>query len=262
MTISQDHRFVTCDKEAFCQQSVECASPHLRRRKCMLNLTLGLLISLAMWTCSCANRSNTDGKGSNHPGSASLVSQGAEDLDNVGLSLKRVQALREAGDYQQATSQLRKTCKLYPTNEEVHMTLAKVLMENNVPDEARTLLTDSARRWPNSPTPQLLLGYLFYDLRELSQALESFQKALSLTGEPQLRIPAHLGLGAALEKMGRASEADEQYALAVDMAPELQQVIMKVQAERLYPEGIPVKGGVSDRKRLRRLESIIEREDE
>ena len=78
------------------------------------------------------------------------------------------------------------------------------------PAEALLLLQKAAALSPGNPVIFQELGRTFSDLHHLDQAIDAFKKATTLAPSAE---PPHFFLGRAYRAAGRASEADEQFAI-------------------------------------------------
>ncbi len=189
------------------------------------------------------------------------------DPRDAGLRHQYGLALWRASRHDDAIRQLRKACELAPDSERIHLALVRVLMDTGRLDEALPLLTEAVDRWPASAAPHLLLGYLTHRKGRTEEAEQAFGQALARSGTLRERVSAHLGLGSALEKKGQQKEADKHYGLAIALEPELRQLLIKIQKERLYPAAISSERAglapcVSKAERKGRLEAILRQLEE
>jgi tetratricopeptide (TPR) repeat protein len=104
--------------------------------------------------------------------------------------------------------------------------------------QAETLADEALRRWPDRANLHLLRGYALTANGKLDEAEAAFRSALVRTDDPMERLSAHLGLGGVLEKLNRQKQADQQYAAAVQIYPELRDVLEEIESERLWPQSV------------------------
>lgn len=192
-----------------------------------------------------------------------LAHQVAERPGDVSLRREYAAALWQTNLREQAIQELRKVYALVPADERSHLMLAGALMDAGRLDEARSVLDQAVTRWPASAAPHLLLGYLYRRHGQLQEAEIAFRKGLTRANTPRQRVSAHLGLGAVLERLGRQDEANEQYAWALSIYPELRGILKKVETERLWPKSIHTDAHYSwdeIAERLKRIEERLEKQ--
>jgi Flp pilus assembly protein TadD len=115
---------------------------------------------------------------------------------------------------------------------------ARSLLQAGKNAEAERALRSALERWPRSGQCHLLLAYALIRSANWTGAEQEFRRALPLASTPTQQLSVHLGLGAVLEKQGRQSQADEQYACALAIQPELRKLLQEIETERLWPESV------------------------
>ncbi len=122
---------------------------------------------------------------------------------------------------------------------------AKNLVAQQQFAQAQATLQDIIRRHPDSSTAWRWLGDCYYNLLELPQAIEAYQKALSLYPENYFAMRgegfAHLHYGNELWRQGERRKAHDQYRKALKTLQECMR-IYPGDAEALYGRSMAAEG--------------------
>jgi len=154
--------------------------------------------------------------------------------------LKTAREYLAKGKAQEAVKALEELLARHPRQARVMTLLAVALQKLPHPDfgKARILLCEAVRLAPEDAGVHLLLGQLYIRMEEESLALSEFQQALKLSRAPATLVPAHLGLMALYQKRGQAVEAQQEFAAACKLAPEIKGIMEQEEIRQVTPAPI------------------------
>jgi Flp pilus assembly protein TadD len=179
-------------------------------------------------------------------------------------SLARAKQLAAAGQLKDAVAVLQQAVTRAPDQLQPRLVLGGVLLEWGKVSQAEEVLTIVVERWPTNATARLLLGYTLLERGERQGAVEQFQKVLELTDGLEQSLSAHLGLASVYESLGDQHQADDHYAQALSIAPELRTVLVNIQKALLWrpptvTTGADIGHVVPDQTRRSRIEAELEK---
>jgi len=128
---------------------------------------------------------------------------------------ERGAVLHQLGRFREAKESYLKAIEIQDDNSLAHNNLAIVLAHEGQHEEALAELRKSVKSAPSLVVPQLNLGLLLFKLRQFQLALETYRKVLdkhSVAG-------AWNGIGLVLNELGRAKDARNAFARAVEVEP-------------------------------------------
>ncbi len=165
----------------------------------------------------------------------------------------------------EAAKLLEQAQRSQPDNPEVLLGWAQVLLERGEDDQARTALERILRSDPNNVEALRILGEIHSSAEHYLEALQVLEKAVAIKSND---TKARYALGAALQRVGRTDEAQQQFEFVTkynEVGQRLQKLLGKVRdddkdvasrfeiAELIRESGEP-------RERLLWLRSIVELE--
>ena len=122
------------------------------------------------------------------------------------------------GDAELALALLEQATALDASNDQARLHRARALLKLNRADEALAILNEVQRRnGPNDYWLQLLKGKAYESLAQWADAIEAYEKALSLNPDAS---PLYFFIARAFQKMGDAEQARRWYRAYLDHAPE------------------------------------------
>lgn len=130
---------------------------------------------------------------------------------NLGVELQRL------GQRKEAIRQFERAATLQPDYALAHYHWGAVLLEDGRATEAVARLETAVRLAPTHADAQLALGNALVRAGRAADALVPYTRSLEL----QPAADAHYNLAAALQELGRATEAEQQLRLAVRLEPAL-----------------------------------------
>jgi len=159
---------------------------------------------------------------------------------NEDIDYRYVRALfaAEVGDFPLAETDLRYILSINPEHNDALNALGYTLADTNknLP-EALELIEKAYSRDPESPAIVDSMGWVFYRMGDLSQALEYLQQAYKI--DPSGEIAAHLG--EVLWEIGEKDKAREVLLTAINKAPENKIVIKTMEKYQISFEESPAK---------------------
>ncbi|MDD3654815.1 MAG: hypothetical protein PHO01_11685 [Desulfotomaculaceae bacterium] len=164
----------------------------------------------------------------------------AEDKIESYRQLTQAKEFLKEGRIQEATNELQKIINNDPHQVQAYLLLALALQRRSQPDEQKILavLTKAVEIAPNNPDPHLLLAQSHSRLRANNQAIEEFQKTITLGGDISTLVSAHLGLMAIYKRLGQQEKAQREFANACRLAPEVKDLVEQAEINEVTPKPI------------------------
>ena len=128
------------------------------------------------------------------------------DADSVRVHLAAGMLHEASGEYSQALDQYTRVAEIEPRNTDAFIRIARVYDKQNFPDKALASFHHAIELDPTYYDPHEYLGVFYYHHGNYSEAANEFQQVILLA--PGM-YNAYTNLGASLEKLGRAAEAEK-----------------------------------------------------
>ena len=122
-----------------------------------------------------------------------------------------------AGDLNKALEHLKKALEERPDFEDASINLALVMCEMGETEEAVRAMRAVYRKQADSARVNFFYGTILYRHGDLGEALEKYQKAVSLSGE---YLEPRIGIGEVYLKMGRLEEAEGALGRIIEHQPD------------------------------------------
>jgi Tfp pilus assembly protein PilF len=221
------------------------------------------ILCLGELGCSTTSITSVEGleRGSNEL--SRLAEKVRAEPENSSLRLRYAEELLQANEHKAAENQLEQAISLAPDKIEPRLRLGQTLVDQGNFDAAQTHLANVIATWPNDARGHLVMGYCLKGQDKMEDARAEFQKVVSLTGEPRQKASAHLGLAAICESLGDQEKANRHYGYALVIVPQLHDVLVRVEKERLWPRSVTSgstdptrRASVADRRKL--IEDLVE----
>ncbi len=187
----------------------------------MRQLAMAGLLLISSWTATMADDLTLCRTGKGEPQLAACATVGANPAAPTGQRveslLRHSTLVHKTGDDSLALAALEAAFAIDPKNGDTAIALAKFYYDNAQYDVAASHIQRAQQLLPSRPEPRNIMGKIWMMKDDLPKALEEFKAAIALA-------PAHANsrwnCANVYFKLGRYSDALDQYAAAAKLYPE------------------------------------------